>query len=179
MTTLISGLDGRKMSSSWGNTIAITAEPDDMYGKIMSLRDEFIEQYFVSCTRVPMEEVKSIMRSIEQGENPQNAKKRLAREITELYHGKDAAARAEDEFIQTFSERGVPTEVPVIAVVQNTPLHDALAAFLKSKSDLRRLIDSGAIRTIEGKKITDINMKVIEPMTLKIGKRRFVKIELE
>lgn len=179
MTTLISGLDGRKMSSSWGNTIAITAEPDDMYGKIMSLRDEFIEQYFVSCTQVPIEEVKSIVRGIEQEENPQNAKKRLAREITTLYHGKDVAVRAENEFVQTFSERGIPTEIPVVSVVHNTPLHDALISLVKSKSDLRRLVDEGAVHTIEGKKITDINTKVTEPMTLKIGKRRFVKIELE
>ena len=96
MNPLIEGLDGRKMSSSWGNTIALTAAPSDMYGKVMSMADSDIANYFEVCTRVPLQEVRDIERGLKDSTlHPKDAKMRLAREIVTLYHGVHAARAAE------------------------------------------------------------------------------------
>jgi tyrosyl-tRNA synthetase len=160
MGNLIVGLDGRKMSSSWGNTITLTALPDDMYGKVMSLADEHIKTYFVHCTRVPMEEVEGVMKG-----HPKEAKMRLAFEITKMYHSEDAAKKAEESFEQAFSKGGVPEDVKTVTVGQDEALVDI---FLKegvvaSKTEFTRLNKEGAIKEIENG-------------VYRIGKHRFLKI---
>src|SRR6185369_15888097 len=104
MTDLILGTDGRKMSSSWGNTINLLDAPEDMFGKVMSIPDELIMSYFVHCTRVPMKDIAGMAEEIVTGGNPRDAKVRLAKEIVTLYHGKDEAEKAEKYFIETFSK---------------------------------------------------------------------------
>ena len=116
---LIDGLDGRKMSSSWGNTISVSAEPSDMYGKVMSMVDAQILTYFTLCTRIPMEEVEEIRGKLESGElHPKEAKMKLAREIVRFYHGDEASEKAEENFIKTFSEKGVPIDLPTTEASQ-------------------------------------------------------------
>jgi tyrosyl-tRNA synthetase len=87
---LLEGTDGRKMSSSWGNTINLLDEADEMFGKVMSARDELIETYFIHATRLPLEEVEEILK-----EEPREAKLRLAFEITKIYHGEEKAQGAQ------------------------------------------------------------------------------------
>ena len=102
LNPLIDGLDGTKMSSSRGNYISLTAAPSDMYGKVMSMGDAQIGTYFELCTRVPMEEVESIRKGLADNSlHPKEAKMRLAREIVSLYHSKDDAQRAEDDWQKT------------------------------------------------------------------------------
>jgi tyrosyl-tRNA synthetase len=142
MTRLISGLDGRKMSSSWGNTINLLDSPRDMYGKVMSMGDSVVFEYFEVATRVPIVEIEEIKK-----EHPKDAKMRLAREIVALYHSTDAARDAEDFFIETFSKGEVPADVPIVSVKMGTLLLDAImeSKLVESRSDGRRLFEQGAI----------------------------------
>jgi tyrosyl-tRNA synthetase len=175
MNPLINGTDGRKMSSSWGNTINLLAEPADMYGKVMSMADSEILTYFTICTRVPLQEVRSVEASLKEGANPRDLKMHLAREIVTLYHSKADAAEAEAAFVGTFQKGVIPEDVIEIRL----PYTEALIAnrIVASKSELRRLIQQGGVRRAEtDEKLTEIPEEISAPMTLKIGKRRFVRL---
>jgi tyrosyl-tRNA synthetase len=178
MNPLIDGLDGTKMSSSKGNVITLNAKPADMYGKVMSMADEQLPTYFELCTRVPMSEVKEIL----QG-HPKEAKMRLAKEIVTLYHDKEAAEKAEADWQNTFSEGGVPENVRTlkINVSDNIRVRDVveIKTDVDSISELRRLIEQGAVSEVGGGKFKDINDIIDHDMTMRIGKHRFLKIEVK
>ena len=179
---LIPGLDGRKMSSSWGNTINLNDEPNDMYGKVMSLNDELVEPYYEICTRVPIDEVDKIKEGLKSKKlHPKDAKMKLAREIVTLYHSKDDAKKAEDVFVKTFQKREIPDEIEEVTVKSGTSMVDVLLDknLVGSKSEWRRLVDAGGVSDIsngEKVKIEDIYKKVDKTITIKIGKRKFIKI---
>src|SRR5579885_2345627 len=118
LTPLLPGLDGvQKMSKSLGNAIGITEPPREMYGKVMSLPDELMIPYFEYCTLVPLPEVRGLEAALREGRvHPRDLKKRLAREITAIYHGAEAARAAEQEFERVFSGREVPEEIPEVAL---------------------------------------------------------------
>jgi len=175
MGPLINGTDGRKMSSSWGNTIDLMADPSDMYGKVMSMDDGEIVNYFTVCTRVPLADVAEIESEMEKGVNPRDLKMRLARELVTLYHGAEKAKEAEANFINTFQRQGVPENVPEI----KKPYIDNLikAGVVDSKTELRRLFNDGAVKNVEtGNKYDAIPEEVNLPLVLKFGKRRFAKL---
>jgi tyrosyl-tRNA synthetase len=157
----VMGLDGRKMSSSWGNTINFTDDPSDMYGKVMSMVDTEVKNYFEICTRVPMDEIVEIMSG-----HPKEAKMRLALEITKLYHGEEAAEKAQDNFNQTFTKGGVPEDIQTVQAPQGTPLVEVLigSGLVSSKTEFNRLMKDGAIEEKENG-------------VYRIGKHRFLKIE--
>lgn len=176
MTNLILGTDGRKMSSSWGNTINLTDAPNDMFGKVMSIPDELIESYLVHCTRVPMEEVKEIIAL----PNPRDAKVRLAQEIVKLYHGENEADKAVQYFIETFSKGHVPEEVREVKGHEGIALLDFLVAaeLATSKGEARRKIEQGGV-SCEDEKLIDPNFILTagyQGKILKVGKKDFVKI---
>lgn len=181
MLDLIEGLDGRKMSSSWGNTINLTDAPNDMFGKVMSLRDELIIKYFVHATRVPMERVSEVEAAINRGENPRDLKLSLASEIVAMYHGGDEAMRAREAFIATFQKKEVPKNIEEVSAKKEESLVDVLLRneIISSKADFRRLVESGAVKRLkedgEGNKIDDFKIAAISGV-YKIGKRRFVRI---
>lgn len=170
LNPLIDGLDGTKMSSSKGNVITLTAPPGDMYGKVMSMGDGQVRTYFELCTRVPLSEVEQVL-----GGHPKEAKMRLAREIVGIYHGAAAAAKAEAGWQNTFSEGGIPEDAPVVSVSAGTLLRDAVPDI--SKSELRRLVEQGAVSVVGGEKITSIDAEVASG-TIRIGKHRFLKIDI-
>ncbi|MDB5254088.1 MAG: tyrS [Parcubacteria group bacterium] len=182
MSPLIEGLDGRKMSSSWGNTITLNAEPSDMYGKVMSMLDSQVLTYFELCTRLPIEEVKEISNNLESGAlHPKDAKMKLAREIVRMYHGEEAAEAAEKNFIETFSKRGIPEDIETVSVARGSALSGILLeqGTVESKTELRRLVEEGAVKNAEtDEKIDSIDISIEDPITLKVGKRRFIKIEI-
>ncbi|MCW1888622.1 MAG: tyrosine--tRNA ligase [Candidatus Moranbacteria bacterium] len=180
MANLILGTDGRKMSSSWGNTINLTDTPNDMFGKIMSVPDELIVEYLVHCTRVPMEEVHVWESKIKAGENPRDAKVFLGQSLVELYHGKEEAEKAVEYFVKTFSKGEIPEDVATKQVVENQTLVDFIvsADLAESKSDARRKIEQGGV-SIDGEKLTDpylVLEKSLDTKVLKVGKKDFVKI---
>lgn len=175
MGPLINGTDGRKMSSSWGNTINLVAEPADMYGKVMSMADSEIATYFTVCTRVPLTTVAEVVADMASGGNPRDHKMHLARALVSMYHGDTAAAEAEAAFVETFQKGVVPEDVVEVRV----PYIDGLlgAGVVASKTELRRLLEAGGVREAEsGEKIESFPETVIAPLVLKIGKRRFVKL---
>jgi tyrosyl-tRNA synthetase len=179
MNPLIIGLDGRKMSSSWGNTVPLTAEPADMYGRVMSMDDGAVIEYFTLCTRVPLDEIAEIRTGLDEGGNPRDAKMRLAREIVTLYHGSDAADAAERTFVETFQKGAVPEDVPAVARNEGERFADALVrvGVVASKSELSRLLAAGAVTdTDTGEKLTELQEDMDAPRTLKVGKRRFARL---
>jgi tyrosyl-tRNA synthetase len=178
---ILEGTDGRKMSKSFNNVIAITDEPNDMYGKVMSVKDELILQYFELATDVPMAEVKKIAAELESGKNPRDLKARLAAEIVNLYYGEEAAKKAAENFQKTVVMKEIPEEIPEVKLEKKTmPLVDIIVAqkLAPSKSEARRLIEQGGVR-VDGAVIGDRDA-VIDPisgMIIQVGKRKFIKVK--
>src|SRR3989344_1286689 len=181
-TNMLLGTDGRKMSTSWGNVINIEDEPSDMFGKVMSLRDDLLQTYFLLCTDMPAEEAGKMGARIEAGENPRDLKLDLAEQIVALYWGAMAAVKARKTFIDTFSLKKIPEEVETISVNPNTTLVDTFlgAEIIKSKTEWRRLVDEGAVfDTSSGVKISNYDEVARGDVTYIIGKKRFVKISVQ
>ncbi len=179
LTGLVAGLDGRKMSSSWGNTINIADAPAEMYGKVMSMRDDAIISYFISCTRVPAAEVEKMRDALKAGEtNPRDIKMRLAREIVALAHSEKEAQKAEEEFVRTFQKKEAPEDILEIRAEDGVSLCDVLAAakIVSSKNEFRRLAEEGAVKNVESREIVRDPKAAAKAGVWKIGKRRFVKI---
>lgn len=176
---MLEGTDGRKMSTSWGNVITLVDGPNDMFGKIMSVRDDLLAKYFLLCTEVEEQEILEMELGMQNGDNPMQYKKRLGRELVSLYHGTDAAMTAEQEWEKTFSEGGIPEHVQKIVVTGEESLADVLLphGIISSKSDFRRLVEGGAITRMlpTEEKVTDAAARAI-PGTYKIGKMRFVEL---
>ena len=175
-TNLIFGTDGRKMSSSWGNTINLMDMPNDMLGKVMSIPDELIESYFVHCTRVPMEEVESLLKV----ENPRDAKLRLGREIVKIYHDEESAREAEAYFVSTFSKREAPQDIREVKLTSEMSLLDFLVqeGFATSRGDARRKIEQGGVE-IDGVKVLDRDFTLTntgKPSIIKCGKKDFARV---
>ncbi len=174
-TAMLEGTDGRKMSTSWENVINITDEPDDMFGKIMSVKDELVSKYLLLCTDVAESDIEALSKS----PNPRDAKLRLAKEIVSLYHGDKKAALAQENFISIFSQKAFPADAPEKKVLSGTSLADVIADVAGSRSEFARLIADGAIFDFKtNQKVADRKAVVTTDMDLRIGKHRFVRIRL-
>ena len=176
---LLEGMDGiEKMSKSYGNHIALTDAPKEMYGKTMSIPDAMIVKYFVLGADVDPAKIKEIERKLADGENPRNLKRELARTIVEKYYDAESALQAEQHFDKIHLQKDVPDEIPEFVVKEPMLLVDLIAAagLTQSKGEARRLIKQNAVK-IDKATINDINYK-IEPkeVVIKVGKRRFLKI---
>jgi tyrosyl-tRNA synthetase len=146
-----------------------------MYGKVMSMGDAQVRTYFELCTRVPMHEVEEILKG-----HPKEAKQRLAKEIVTIYHSKEAAEKADKDWVNTFSEGGVPEDILETSVGPGVKYSDAISgSFQLSKSEVRRLVEGGAVSEVGGEVISDINSLVTKNVTLRIGKHRFLKITVK
>ncbi|MFC1730958.1 tyrosine--tRNA ligase [candidate division KSB1 bacterium] len=178
-TNLILGTDGRKMSSSWGNTINLTDTPEDMYGKVMSIPDELIISYFIHCTRVTNEHIKEVEDSMKGGSNPRDTKMELAREITTLYYGEKVAQKAEEVFVKTF-QKGDMSDSPAVSVESGTLLKDVLIKeeIVSSGNEFVRLVESGSISIVGVGKV-ESPKEVVSNDTYKIGKRRSLTIQIK
>ena len=177
MGPLVNGFDGRKMSSSYGNTVNITENPIDMYGSLMRTQDELIIEYFTLMTRVPMETVKQYEQEMEGGANPKDYKMKLAFEIVRFYHSEQDAQKAQEHFIDTFSKKQTPDDIPELSPSANdivTVLKEA--EFVQSNSEARRAIEAGGVRVNE-EKIDSHEYKVQSGDVVQKGKRFFVKIK--
>lgn len=176
-TQLMEGTDGRKMSSSWGNVINITDEPNDMFGKVMSISDDLIKKYFVLATRVPLEKIDEIISS---HSNPRDQKLILAEEITTLYHGKTKAADAKNAFTNQFSKGELPEEIQTKKMpAGNYQLADLLVqtGLVTSKSEARRLIEQRGVKVDNALAEKDGTIEKSETeILLQVGKRKFVRI---
>lgn len=180
----LEGTDGRKMSKSWGNAIWLTDEPDDMYGKVMSLKDELIIGYFTLSTNLAMNEIAEIEQQLTSGANPINMKKKLAHQIVTELHSAEAAAKAQANFEKTVQQKELPDEMESIRISEKGQLRLLdllkLCAPTETSSNLRRLVEQGGVELLPAsERPTDINTEVdvskIE--VVKIGKRRYFKLQ--
>jgi len=185
-TPILPGLDGvQKMSKSLGNHVGVTdppSGPDGMFGKIMSIPDDLMRDYFILLTNLPTDEIETILAG-----HPRDAKARLATEITAFFHGREAARAAAEEFDRVFRERQLPDEIPECHVPPDL-LKDgkvwivalvAATGFVASRSEARRLIAQGGV-SLDGERITDVEAQVAlrGGEVLRVGKRRFARIQL-
>jgi len=178
---ILVGLDGEiKMSKSKDNYVGVTDEPGDMFGKIMSIPDALMANYYTLLTDLPADEIDALVDGDQT--HPREAKAKLAGMIVERFHDADAATAAAAEFDKVFKERQAPTDMPEIAVPAGKVGIIALvtsAGFARSNGEARRLIKQNAV-SLDGKKITDTDA-VITPadgQVLRVGKRRFGKVKL-
>jgi tyrosyl-tRNA synthetase len=178
---LLTDPNGKKMGKSEGNMITLEDSAEIMFGKIMSWTDGMIVGGFELCTDVNEDEITHMAIGMQNGENPMEYKKRLAREVITLYHGAEAAQAAQQSWEKTFSEGGVPADMPELKVVAGTALIDALTenGIIESKSEFRRLVEEGALKILKDgdeEKIADVKQVISESLVLKIGKKKFVRI---
>ncbi len=173
---LIEGLDGKKMSSSMGNTINLTDTANDMFGKVMSLNDKLIIRYFTLLTRVEMKEVKEYEKAIEGGLNPRDIKIKLAKEVVRMYHSERKAIDAENYFIKTFSKKETPSKMPGFKPKDYNVIEVLFESKLtSSKGEARRVLLQSGIKVNEKViKAVDYNLKKGD--VLQKGKLKFLRI---
>jgi len=172
----LTGTDRRKMSKTWGNAIWLEDSPEDMFGKVMSIKDELIIEYFTLGTNLEMEKIKEIENRLKQGENPMNLKKELALIIIAELHSKEKALLASENFEKTVQNKEIPENTPEIIISDKISIIDLLVGqkFCSSNSEAKRLLEQGGVEE-DGKKVTDPNWAVCGNI-LKIGKRKFVRL---
>jgi len=183
MTPLLVGTDGtQKMSKSLGNYIGVAEPPNEIYGKVMSISDNLIMDYFELVTDVPDEELEEFRKELEaQTTNPMVLKKRLAREIVVQLYDHKAAAGAEEHFAKVHQKREVPQEIKEYRIsLSSTDLQDILVKtkMAKSRGEATRLIQQDAV-SIDGHKISATSGKRISVKNgsiIKVGRRRFAKV---
>jgi tyrosyl-tRNA synthetase len=185
---LLEGTDGvQKMSKSYGNYIGLTDDADEMFGKVMSIPDELMVKYYRLCTGLTVDEIDGLAAGLAAGAvHPNEAKRRLAREIVTLYHDEAAAKGAEAAFDAVFRRHEIPEDVPVIRVEHGETVHLPAvmkqAALAPTTSEARRLIVAGAVR-IDGvgvdlpEGVFDVPWSRLEGKVLQVGKRRFARIQ--
>ncbi|MBI4217297.1 MAG: tyrosine--tRNA ligase, partial [Parcubacteria group bacterium] len=164
---LLPGLDGRKMSKSYGNTVNLLDEPEDMYGKLMSLNDNLVPQYFELCTDISP-----------KASTPRDRKAELAREIVHMYHGEKKAKFAEEEFNKVFRLKEQPGNIDRFDI--DRPIKDIVGILVEtrmasSKSNARRLINGGGVK-FEGRTITNPKEMIEENGVVQVGSRHFARV---
>lgn len=188
-TPLIEGLDGvNKMSKSLGNYIGIDEEPNQIYGKSMSIPDRLMLKYYELATDLSNEELAALKAGLADGSvHPRDAKMQLAATFVRMYHGEEAAKAAENHFITVFQQRTLPDDIEEVSIAAEQ-LEDGqirivklltLLDLLPTSSEARRSVQQGAVRLNE-EKITDINADISpkDGDVLQVGKRKFIKIKL-
>jgi tyrosyl-tRNA synthetase len=166
---------GELMSKSRGTGIFLNTTPSEMYGGIMAQPDEMIKVLFVNCTKLPLKEIDDILAK----KNPLEAKKTVAKEIVKIIHGVKQASIAEESFINTFQKKENPTDVLNIDAKKGDLLVDLFLTnkIISSKTDFRRLVESGAITNLDNNKKISKHDEVAENGVYRIGKKRFCKIK--
>jgi len=181
---LLLGTDGRKMSKTFDNFVAIEDKPNDMFGKIMSIKDELIDHYLELATRLSAEEIAEIKKT---SDNPRDIKAQLAKAVVKLYYGEEESIKAEDEFNNIFRNKELPNDVPVFKTDKNKyPPLDLLfdSKLASSKNEAKRLIEGGGVEILNGEnkqRVDDwkneINLR--DKDIIKVGSRKFIKIILK
>ncbi len=179
---LIEGTDGVvKMSKTYPeHCISLTDSAKDMFGKLMSIPDTLITKYFALLTDISDKELEDIENQLKtQSVNPRDLKLKLAHTITEEYHGKDGADKAQQDFINVVSNKGIPDDIQEVKVENGKSLIDLICelGFVQSKGEAKRLIAGGGVK-IDGEKITDMayTLDFSDSVILQAGKRKFAKL---
>ncbi len=181
---ILEGLDGvDKMSKSLGNYIGVQENAQVMFKKVMEVPDGLIQKYFELATDILPDDLDVIKEQLADGCNPRDIKMILARTITRLNHTEEEAVLAENFYVEAFSQKSIPSEIETLQVVMDKGnLYDAVrplveAKMIESGSQLRRLLAQGGVQR-NGEKISALEEVIQTGDVLKIGKKRFIRIEL-
>ena len=179
---LLEGTDGVvKMSKTYPeHCISLTDSAKDMFGKLMSIPDTLITRYYSLLTDIPQVELIEMDRQIESNSiNPRDIKMKLAYMITEEYHGKEGADKAQADFINVVSNKGIPDDIENVKIDSEIGLLDLLVNlnFVSSKGEAKRLIQGGGVK-LDGERISDMGLIITPNMdkVLQAGKRKFAKL---
>ena len=186
MMPLLEGLDGvNKMSKSLGNYIGISEAPKEVFGKIMSVTDDLMIRYYELLSHISIDEFNAMKEGIKNGSvHPMEAKKSLASEIVERYHGSESAVKAREEFENIFKNKGLPDDIPVFTLDGESEevwlpqlMKNSEHINVSSTGEAMRLMKQGGV-SVDGEQWTDPNKKlsVIKECILKVGKKSFLKI---
>jgi tyrosyl-tRNA synthetase len=182
-TKLLADSEGVKMGKTTGNMVSLSDTPENMFGKVMSWTDSMIVPGFELCTNVSSEEISQVQKEMLDGANPRDAKIRLAFEITKLFLGDDAAEKGRDHFEKAIQKKEIPDDVPTVKSKQGLLVDILLMAqIVKSKTEFRRLVEENAVsvyRDGDSLKLSDAAFVVDVSCVVKIGKHRFLKVEIE
>jgi tyrosyl-tRNA synthetase len=185
-TPLINGLDGRKMSKTYGNFVALTEPANEMYGKIMSARDEVLIDYFTLLTDRDEEEIAQMAKEIADGANPMLYKKMLAHDITTFYHDAKAADAAAAHFELTVQNKELPSDLPVVIVSESEiKLKELIKLCLpaESMSNIKRLVEQGGVEIYDFDTVltveTVLSSASLDERVLRVGKRAFFKLKIK
>lgn len=189
MMPLLEGLDGvQKMSKSLGNYIGIDEEPNEIYGKAMSVPDELMYKYYELATDLSNEELAELKTGLSEGTiHPRDAKMRLAKTFVRMYHGEKAADEAEQRFVTVFQQRSLPDEIAEVEL-KASELEDGQIRVIKllvdlglqaSNGEAKRSIQGGAVR-INEQKVEDpgASIAIASGDIIQVGKRKFAKVKL-
>lgn len=182
MVQYLIGLDGKeKMGKSLKNYIALNDSPSEMYGKVMSISDELIPQYFELLSNIEEKALNIIKKELKtKSRNPREIKAELAKLLVETFKGALAAEEAEAEFIRVFQQKQAPTKLTLVSLVkQKWDLAHLLVALKlsQSKSEARRLLSQGAVK-IDGQVAAEGEIKIASGQIVQVGKRKFVKVKI-
>jgi tyrosyl-tRNA synthetase len=180
---ILAGLDGvQKMSKSLGNYIGIRDEPNEMFGKLMSISDELMWRYLALLSAHPLSEIEAWKLAVAEGLNPRDVKFRLGEEIVTRFHGAAAARRALATFIERFQNKAWPEDMPELKVVSRDgvlPIANLLkaAGLTASTSEALRMIKQGAVR-IDGERLenSSLELQAGSCHVYQVGKRRFARV---
>lgn len=184
-TPLIEGTDGRKMSKSYKNYIALEDKAVEVYGKIMSISDELIIKYFEVLTRVDMAKIEEMKKALDQGENPMQFKKQLAWQITSDLHGEPSAKKASEYFAQSIQNDAIPDRelfTDLIVKVEAKAGQPRSSNNIFSNSQLARLFEQGAVKLLPEQKLINNWQEFLslpDGSQLKIGKHRFYQLKIK
>jgi tyrosyl-tRNA synthetase len=174
---LIEGTDGRKMSKSYNNTINLIDTPNDIFGKIMSAKDEIIVTYFTLLTDVSNSELDQIKKDVQA--HPKEQKINLAKNIISQIYGLEEANLAEEHFHKVFVKKEIPDDIPTkkISQFKGQNISDVLVklGLVSSKSEAVRLIDQGGV-TFRSKKVETGEYLINETGIIQVGKRKFINL---
>ncbi|MDD2487205.1 MAG: tyrosine--tRNA ligase [Candidatus Gracilibacteria bacterium] len=181
---LIEGTDGRKMSKTYKNFIALNEKPNDMFVKIMEVNDDLVLKYFEQCTTLTLEEIKAFEKRFESGENPRNIKLDLAYEMVRLYNGDKAAKEAKIYFEKVLSEGMVPDEKDIEVLVLDQNSYGIVQILKEAKifattGEARNAVEGGGVK-INGEIINDLKYEIIldsqKKTLIQVGKKKFKNI---
>jgi tyrosyl-tRNA synthetase len=180
---LLEGLDGvQKMSKSLNNYIGIKDEPNDMFGKVMSVSDDLMWRYYELLSFESLEAIQGLKEAVANGENPRNVKVKLALELISRFHSEEAANKALQDFETRFSKNAIPEEMDELTIEGELPLANILkeAGLVASVSDAHRMTKQGAVK-INGEKVEDSRqvMPVDTTAVYQVGKRKFARITIK
>ena len=179
---LLVGLDGeKKMSKSLGNYIGVTEAPSEMFGKIMSISDELMWDWYNLLSFRPLTEIAQLKAEVEAGKNPRDVKILLAKEIIARFHNEDAANAAEQEFINRFQKGAMPDEMPEFTFEGEIGLATLLkeAGLVPSTSEAIRSAQQGGVK-IDGEKVDDVRQNAQKgTFVYQVGKRKFARVTVK